>query len=107
MATRKPRTAKTSEQLKHELEIAKQKLAELEQRAYAEELKDAIAATNFAAQFLKVKLAAPKVSDIAILQAFGVAAGIKRVQVSQAPMQTRARKPKADKAVTKSSKTAK
>lgn len=91
MATRKPRTTKTSEQLKQELEQAKKKLAELEQRAYAEELNEAIAASNFAAEFIKVKLKVPKVSDVAILQAFGVAAGIKRVHVSQAPVQTRSR----------------
>lgn len=91
MATRKPRTTKTSEQLKQELEQAKKKLAELEQRAYAEELNEAIAASNFAVEFLKVKAKVPKVSDVAILQAFGVAAGIKRVQVSQAPVQTRSR----------------
>ena len=90
--TRKPRTTKTSEQLKQELEQAKKKLAELEQRAYAEELNEAIAASNFAAEFVKVKAKVPKVSDVAILQAFGVAAGIKRVEVSQAPVQTRTRK---------------
>ena len=107
MATRKPRTPKTSEQLKQELELAKQKLADLEQRAYAEELNEAIAASNFVAEFLKVKLKLPKVSEVAILQAFGVAAGIKRVQVTQAPVQTRKSKAKTDKATAKSSKQSK
>jgi len=91
MATRKPRVTKTSEDLKKELEEARKKLAALEQRAFAGELDEAIAKANFVTEFLKIKIAVPKVSDVAILQAIGSAVGIKRVQVTQAPIQPRAK----------------
>jgi hypothetical protein len=91
MATRKPRTTKTSEDLKKELEEARKKLAALEQRAFSGELDEAIAKANFVTEFVKIKSAVPKVSDIVILQAIGNAVGIKRVQVTQAPVKPRAK----------------
>jgi hypothetical protein len=91
MATPRTRKAKTSDDLKKELEEARKKLAALEQRAFAGELDEAIAKANFVTEFLKIKLAVPKVSDVAILQAIGSAVGIKRVQVTQAPVQPRSK----------------
>ena len=91
MATPRTRKTKTSDDLKKELEEARKKLAALEQRAFAGELDEAIAKANFVTEFLKIKLAVPKVSDVAILQAIGSAVGIKRVQVTQAPVQPRAK----------------
>ncbi len=46
MATRKPSTPKTSTELKQQLAQAKERLAELEKRAYAEEINELISATN-------------------------------------------------------------
>jgi hypothetical protein len=91
MATPRTRKTKTSDDLKKELEEARKKLAALEQRAFAGELDEAIAKANFVTEFAKIKMAVPKVSDVAILQAIGNAVGIKRVQVTQAPVQPRAK----------------
>jgi len=100
--TRKPRTPKTSEQYKQELEATKKRVAELEQLAYAQDLADAIKATNIADDFVKVLAKVKNVSEIAVLQAVAKAVGIKRVDISQAPPTTRKssstpRKPRAAK----------
>jgi len=81
--TRKPRAVKTSADLKVELELAKKKLEELEKRAYAEELTEAIKATNIVSEFNKLKAKVQKVSDTAILEAIAVAVGLKRILVTQ------------------------
>jgi hypothetical protein len=49
--TRKPTKPKTSADLKAQLETAKRRLKELEQRAYAEELTELIKSTNIVADF--------------------------------------------------------
>jgi alanyl-tRNA synthetase len=95
MATRKPRTTKTSEDLKKELEEAKRKIAELEKRAYAEELTELIKSTNIVADFAKIQAKVKDITPVAILQAVASAVGIKRLQVTQAPPATR--KPRAEK----------
>ena len=82
--TRKPRAAKTSADLKAQLELAKKKLEELEKRAYAEELTEAIKSTNIVSEFSKLKAKVNKVSDTAILEATATAVGLKRITVTQA-----------------------
>lgn len=84
MATRKPRTTKTSAELKKELEEAKKKIAELEKRAYAEELTELIKSTNITADFAKIQAKVKDIKPTAILEAIANAVGIKRVQVTQA-----------------------
>ncbi len=101
--TRKPRTPKTSEQLKEELELARKKLEDLERRAYAEELTEAIKATNIVSEFEKLKAKVQKVSDTAILEAIAVAAGLKRITVSQAAPTKRKSSGKTRKKATKAS----
>ena len=82
--TRKPTKPKTSAQLKEQLETAKKRLKELEQRAYAEELTELIAATNIVADFAKIQAKVTDIKPTAILSAIGVAVGIKRLEVAQA-----------------------
>ena len=84
MATRKPTKPKTSAELKEKLEIAKKRLKELEQRAYAEELTELIATTNIIADFAKIQARVTDIKPTAILSAIGVAVGIKRLEVAQA-----------------------
>ncbi len=95
MATRKPRVTKTSAELKQELEEAKKKIAELEKRAYAEELTELIKSTSIVADFAKIQAKAKDITPLAILEAVASAVGIKRLQVTQAPPATR--KPRAAK----------
>lgn len=84
MATRKPRAAKTSAELKEQLETAKRRLKELEQRAYAEELTELIKSTSIVADFAKIQARVTDIKPTAILSAIGVAVGIKRLEVTQA-----------------------
>ena len=84
MATRKPRGTTTSAELKEKLEVAKKRLKELEQRAYAEELTELIATTNIVADFAKIQVKVTDIKPTAILSAIGVAVGIKRLEVAQA-----------------------
>jgi hypothetical protein len=53
--TRKPTKPKTSADLKAQLEAAKKRLADLEKRAYAEELSELIKSTNIVADFAKIQ----------------------------------------------------
>jgi len=99
MATRKPRATKTSAELKKELEEAKKKIAELEKRAYAEELTELIKSTNITADFAKIQAKVKDIKATAILEAIANAVGIKRVQVTQA--EPAKRKPRATKAGSK------
>ena len=82
--TRKPTKPKTSADLKAQLETAKKRLKELEQRAYAEELTELIKATNIVADFAKIQAKVTDIKPTAILSAIGVAVGIKRLEVAQA-----------------------
>jgi hypothetical protein len=84
MATRKP-TPKTSAELKQQLEDAKRRLADLEKRAYAEELNELIRETSIVADFAKIQARVTDINATAILSAIGDAVGIKRLQVTQTP----------------------
>ena len=83
MATRKPRGTTTSAELKEKLEAAKKRLADLEKRAYAEELSELIKSTNIVADFAKIQARVTDIKDVAILAAIGTAIGIKRLEVKQ------------------------
>lgn len=105
MATRKPATPKTSAELKAQLEDARKKLADLERRAYAEELHELIRSTSIVAEFNKIQALAKDIKPTAILAAIGDAIGIKRLEIKQASAPTRKpadpskpRKPRAPKA---------
>ena len=87
---RGPNKVLTTAELKAELAKAKAKVLELEQKAYAGELEEAIRATNIVADFVKLRAAvAASVTDVALIAAIGKAAGIKRLIVTQAPVATR------------------
>lgn len=93
MATAKrTRTTKTAAMLLEELAKAKEKLKDLEQKAYAGELKEAIANTSIVAEFKKIKERYKDVPAVNILQAIGVAVQIPRVVVSQSEVKTRKKK---------------
>ena len=93
MATKGTRTAPTAEQLKLKLAKAKEALKALERRAFAGEITEAIKKSNIPAEYNKIKALAKDVSDIAILEAIGLAVGIKRLVVTQS--EPTKRKPKA------------
>ncbi len=99
MATRKPRSSKTSEDLKKELEATKKKVAELEKRAYAEELAELIKATSIVADFAKIKGKVKDIKPVAILEAIANAVGLRRIQISQ--LEPAKRKPRTPKSGTK------
>jgi len=84
MAT-KIRKVKTAAELKTDLEKAKQKVKELEQRAYAGELEEFVKKTNIVSDFNKIKANVNGANDLVILAAIGKAAGIARLQISQSP----------------------
>lgn len=83
MATRKPAVSKTSAELKEQLEQARQRLAALEKRAYAEELTEMIATTRIVDDFKKIQERVTDIQPTAILEAIGAAVGIKRLEVKQ------------------------
>lgn len=83
MATRKPSTPKTSAELKAQLEATKKKLAELERRAYAEELNELISTTNIVADFAKIQSKVTDIKPVAILTAIAASVGIKRLEIKQ------------------------
>lgn len=83
MATRKPSTPKTSAELKQQLEEARKRLAQLEQRAYAEELQELINKTNIVADFNSIKNRVQDIRPDAILKAIGHAVGMRRLTVKQ------------------------
>lgn len=104
--TRKLSTPKTSAQLKQQLEEARKKLADLERRAYAEELSELIVKTNIVADFKAVRTNLnAQIPTSAIIIAIANAVGVKGVSVvpqakkPRAPADPnkpkRARKPKA------------
>jgi hypothetical protein len=84
MATsRKPTTPKTSAELRAQLEEARKRLAQLEQRAYAEELFELISKTNIVADFNSIKSRVTDIRPDAILKAIGHAVGMRRLTVKQ------------------------
>jgi DNA mismatch repair ATPase MutS len=83
MATRKPSTPKTSTELKQQLAQAKERLAELEKRAYAEEINELISATTMVADFAAIQKRVSDIDATVILATLGAAVGIKRLEVKQ------------------------
>jgi uncharacterized iron-regulated protein len=95
MATRKPRTSKTSEEIKQELEEAKKKVVELEKRAYAQELSQLIKSTNIVADFAKIQAKVKDIRPAAILEAIANEVGLRRLQISMPePVKRKPRTPK-------------
>jgi hypothetical protein len=103
--TRKPKVTKTSAELKQALEIAKNKVKELEQRAYAEEIAEFVQKTNIVSSFNVIKANVKGATEVAILAEIGKAAGILRLQITQLPAPKRAAadpsKPKKTRSTTK------
>ena len=102
--TRKPKVVKTSAELKKELELARKKVAELEQKAYAGELDELIKNSGIVSVIADIKSKIKGVTDIAILNAIANAAGLKRIVLTQTPVAKRkvyARKPKPANATSK------
>jgi hypothetical protein len=94
MATRAPRKTFTADELKQKLAEAKEALKALEKRAFAGEITEAINKSSIPAEFKKIREIAKDASDIAILEAIGLAVGIKRLVVSQSEVKKRASKKK-------------
>jgi hypothetical protein len=91
MATRKPSTPKTSAELKQQLEAARKKLADLERRAYAEELTELIAKTSIAADFKAIRSNLnAQIPTGAIIIAIANAVGVKGVSVAAQVKKSRA-----------------
>jgi hypothetical protein len=65
-------------------------VAALEQKAYAGELEEAVAATKIVAEFKAIQERYKDVKDVAILAAIGKAVGIKRLSVTQTEPKPRA-----------------
>jgi hypothetical protein len=82
MATRQ-RTVKTAAELKAEIEKKRREIAELEQKAYASELDEAVKNLNAAKVFADIKAQVKGASDVAILAAIGKAAKVKRLEITQ------------------------
>lgn len=99
MAERKPRTPKTSAELKQQLEKARAALADLEKRAYAEELGEQIRSTSIVSDFKAIQARVTDIDAVAILAAIGHAVGIRRLTVTQGPAPKRPAKPRKNKEV--------
>ena len=87
--TRKLKVAKTSAELKKELEQARKKVAALEQRAFAEELGELIKNSTIVTQIAEIKNKVNGVADTVILNAIVNAVGFKRITITQAPVPKR------------------
>ena len=83
MTTRAPRKSLSADDLKKKLAAAKEALKALEKRAFAGEITEAINKSNIPSDFKIIKQSAKDASDIAILEAIGLAVGIKRLIVTQ------------------------
>jgi len=84
MATRKPRTPKSSAELKEQLEKARAALAALEKKAYAEELGELIRNSNIIRDFKAIQEKVTDIKAIAILEAVAQEVGIRRLTITQA-----------------------
>ena len=91
---KKPRKSKTVEQLRADLAAAKQKVADLEQKAYKSELSALIKASHFKADYDAIKSKIPGISDTAMIAEIAKACGALRMQISQAPKKPRSTTPK-------------
>jgi hypothetical protein len=83
------RKVKTVTDLKNEIAETKAKLATLEQRAYASELKEAIESSGVVAAYKAIKDSAKGIDEITVLAAIGAAVGIKRLVITQKEAATR------------------
>jgi hypothetical protein len=84
MASRKPSKPKSAAELREQLAAAKKRLAELEQRAYAEELNELIRSTNIVSDFAKIQGRVTDIKPVTILSAVANAVGIRRLTITQA-----------------------
>lgn len=84
MATRKPRTSKSSAELKEQLEKARAALAALEKKAYAEELGELIRNSNIVRDFKAIQEKVTDIKAVAILEAVAQEVGIRRLTITQA-----------------------
>jgi len=84
MASRKPSKPKSAAELREQLAAAKKRLAELEQRAYAEELNELIRSTNIVSDFAKIQARVTDIKPVTILSAVANAVGIRRLTITQA-----------------------
>ncbi len=84
MASRKPSKPKTAAELRQQLEAAKKRLAELEERAYAEELNELIRGTSIVSDFAKIQARVTDIKPVTILSAVANAVGIRRLTITQA-----------------------
>ena len=91
---KKTRTPKTVEQLRADLAAAKQKVADLEQKAYKSELSALIKASHFKADYDAIKSKIPGISDTAMIVEIAKACGALRMQISQAPKKPRSTTPR-------------
>lgn len=94
MAEKKPRVPKTSAELKEQLEKARAALAELEKRAYAEELGELIRTSNIVRDFKAIQEQVTDVKAVAILAAIAHQVGLRRVTITQAEAPKRVSKPR-------------
>lgn len=83
MADRRPRKVKTGFELQAEIDKKRKELLELEQKAYAHDLAEAVKTVNIAQLFADIKSQVDGASDIAILSAIAKAAKIKRIEITQ------------------------
>lgn len=97
MAEKKPRVPKTSAELKEQLEKARAALAELEKRAYAEELGELIRNSNIVSDFKAIQSKVTDIKAVAILEAVAQELGIKRLTITQAAAPKRKSTPRKSK----------
>jgi len=90
---KKTRKAKTAAELKADLEKAKKRVAELEQKAYAGELAELIKKQNIVSSINLIKANIKGVNLIMIITAVAKAAGLARVEITQKPPVKRKAKP--------------
>lgn len=88
MATR-TRKKKTTAELNEEIQKLEKRLKEKQRQAYAGELQEMVKKLDIATSFKKIKESVKGVTDLAILEAIGRAAGVQRLVVSQAPAKPR------------------
>ena len=88
MATR-TRKAKTNADLDLEIQKLEKRLNDKKRQAYAGQLQEMVKKLDIAASFKKIKEGVKGVTDLAILEAIGRAAGVQRLVVTQAPAKPR------------------
>ena len=93
---KKPRKVKTADDIKADLAALKQKVVDLQQKAYKSELSALIKASHFKADYDAIKSKIPGISDTAMIAEIAKACGALRMQISQAPKKPRSTTPKLD-----------